>query len=106
MLASITGLRGPGPGGSDIDVVILKKRGSAEGENSQVLACGDLAAFTAGQPAKTCCFLVDGYNGAVADFSLAIDFAAGLAVSPPAPLPIRARASAPNSRVEHPATGE
>jgi hypothetical protein len=62
---------------SDVDVVILKKSGAANNQNSQTIACGDASASAANQPAGTYYVVIDGFNGSVAKFSLTVNFTAG-----------------------------
>ncbi len=86
-LSSITAYPGVN---SDIDVVILKRTGAANSQNTQVVACGDMSAVAAAQPGGTYYVVVDGFNGSVAKYSLTVNFAAGSTLSAaPQPLPVR-----------------
>jgi hypothetical protein len=77
-LSSIAGFSGVN---SDVDVIILKKSGSANSQNTQVVGCGETTAIASNQPAGTYYIVVDGSNGSVAKFSLTVNFSAGTAVA-------------------------
>jgi Bacterial pre-peptidase C-terminal domain len=66
---------------SDVDVIILKKSGSANSQNTQVVGCGETTAVASNQPAGTYYIVVDGSNGSVAKFSLTVNFTPGTAVA-------------------------
>lgn len=69
--------------GSDVDVVLLRKSGAADAQNSQMLACGETSASASQQPAGTYYIVVDGFNGSVANYAITASFAAGLSASAP-----------------------
>lgn len=87
-LSNIVGFPGAN---SDIDVIILKKTGGANLQNSKMIACGDTVATASNQPAGQYLIVVDGFAGSVANFSLKVNFAAGTTStqSPEEPLPQR-----------------
>jgi hypothetical protein len=63
---------------NDVDVAILRKTGSADLQNGQMLACGNVSAAASGQAPGTYYIVVDGFNGSVANYALTVSFAAGL----------------------------
>jgi len=77
-LSNIVGFTGVN---NDVDVIILKKSGAANSQNTQVVACGETTAIASGQPAGTYYVVVDGFAGAVAKFNLTVNFAAGASPS-------------------------
>lgn len=83
--ATLSGISGFTGVGSDIDVIILKKSGAVSSLNTQVVACGDATATASAQPAGTYYVVVDGFSGAVAQFNLTVNFAAGASLSAPEP---------------------
>jgi hypothetical protein len=75
---------------NDVDVAILRKTGSADLQNGQMLACGNTTAAASGQAPGTYYIVVDGFNGAVANYTLTATFAAGLSAdAPQEALPVR-----------------
>jgi hypothetical protein len=75
---------------NDVDVAILRKTGSADLQNGQMLACGNTTAAASGQAPGTYYIVVDGFNGAVANYTLTASFAAGLSAdAPQEALPVR-----------------
>lgn len=62
---------------SNLDVIVLKKSGAANSQNTKVVGCGDTTAVASSQPAGTYYVVVDGRNGSVAKFNLRVKFAAG-----------------------------
>jgi hypothetical protein len=72
-LSSIIGFPGVN---SNVDVFILKKSGAANSQNTQVVGCGDTSAVASSQPAGVYYAVVDGRNGAVANFNLRVSFVA------------------------------
>jgi hypothetical protein len=85
-LSTIVGFSGVN---SDIDVIILKKSGAANSQNTKVVACGDTSATASGQPAGTYYVVVDGFAGSVAKFNIAVNFTSGAAAASVAPVPVR-----------------
>jgi hypothetical protein len=77
-LSNIVGFPGVN---NDVDVIILKKSGAANSQNTQVVACGETTAIASGQPAGTYYVVVDGFAGSVAKFNLTVNFAAGASLS-------------------------
>lgn len=88
-LSAISSVLPYGP--NDVDVAILRKTGSAELQNKQMLSCGNVAASASMQPPGTYYIVVDGFAGSVANYTLTATFQAGLSVdAPQEALPVRA----------------
>ncbi len=88
-LSAISSVLPYGP--NDVDLAILRKTGSAELQNKQMLSCGNNAASASMQPPGTYYIVVDGYAGSVANYTLTATFQAGMSVdAPQEALPVRA----------------
>jgi hypothetical protein len=61
----------------NIDVVLLRRFGPANSQNSQVVACGDTTLSASARPAGTYYVVVDGSLGSVANYNLNVGFVSG-----------------------------
>jgi hypothetical protein len=61
----------------NIDVILLRRSGPANSQNSQVVACGDTTLSASARPAGTYYVVVDGSLGSVANYSLNVGFVSG-----------------------------